>query len=449
MLHTFLQSILKLLFPTLLLLFFTACSQKNIDTEVNDLKKYKQDANEYTSTLPYFDKIIQDKLNKEFDERYFKPWHKEKFEAPIEDVTWQFKYKNEKVYGDNLRVLSKEWFNNQIDNSNFERYNSFLRKAITVKNSNLRVFPTNSKIFYNPKKAGEGFPFDYNQNSGIKINSPILISHFSKDRAWVYVLSSFAKGWLNVTDIAYVDEKIIDFFENQNYYVAIKDNFPIYKQGVFVEYIKLGTIFPIIKGKAITVGRFANNLGYIRLIDIPNIYLEKKPIEFNQKNLTNLINELINEPYGWGEALNHRDCSALTKDYFAPLGINLKRNSYGQTLDYKYYDLSKFDEKEKKKFILKNAIPFLSLGYMKGHIMIYLGEQNGEPLFFHNVWGVKTKNIFGNEGRKIVGKAVISSLNMGEEVYSFDEDKSLASRLIGLVNVTQEKESQTKPFLDK
>lgn len=431
---------IKLFFPIFILLFFTACSYKNLDNEVLDLKKYQQKAEAYTKNLPCFDKKIQEQLNKEFDERFFKPWHKDKFEASYEDVTWQFKYKNDKVYGDNLRVLSKKWFEKQINNSNFERYNTFLRRAITVKNSNLRVFPTDSKIFYNPKKAGEGFPFDYNQNSGIKINSPILISHFSKDRAWAYVLSSFAKGWIKVTDIAYVDEKIVKFFENNNYYVSIKDNFPIYKKGVFIEFIKIGTIFPIKNSKAITIGRFANNHGYIRLIDIPNIYIQKKPIEFNQKNITNLVNELISEPYGWGELLNHRDCSALTKDYFAPFGINLKRNSYGQTLDYKYYDLSSLDNKSKKEFIIKNGIPFLTLGYMKGHIMIYIGSKDNEPLFFHNVWGVKTKDIFGEYGRKIVGKAVITSLNMGEEVRSFDDKKSLASRLIGIVNVTQKKE---------
>lgn len=419
---------------------FFGCASKQLDKEVNDLNIYKQNAKEYTSTLPYFDKNTQEQLNKEFDERYFKPWHKEKFTVPLEEVIWQFKYKNDKMYGDNNRLLPNEWFDKQITNSNFEKYNTFLRKAITVKNSNLRVFPTNSKMFYNPSIAGEGFPFDYNQNSGIKINSPILISHFSQDRAWAYVLSSFAKGWIEVNDIAYVDNKIMDFFENQNYYIAVKDNFPIYKKGIFVEYIKLGTLFPIKNNKAITVGRYTNNHGYIRIIDIPSLYIAKKPIEFNNENITNIINELLAEPYGWGEALNHRDCSALTKDYFAPFGINLKRNSYGQTLDYKYYDLSKFTNEKKKEFILENGIPFLTLAYMKGHIMIYIGQENGEPLFFHNVWGVKTKNFFGKDGRQVVGKAVITSLNMGEEVNGFDENRSLASRLIGIVNVNQKRD---------
>ncbi|MGB5917667.1 SH3 domain-containing protein [Arcobacter sp.] len=419
---------------------FLGCSSKQLDTEVNDLKIYKQDPREYTSSIPTLDKNIQDELNKEFNKRYFTPWHKEKFEASLKDVTWQFNYKNKKVYGDNNRLIKKEWFDEQIDNSNFEQYNTFLKKAITVKNTNLRLFPSNSKIFYNPSIAGEGFPFDYNQNSGIKINSPILISHLSKDRAWAYVLSSFAKGWIKVTDIAYMNDELIKFFENENYYVAIKDNFPIYKKGVFVEYIKLGTLFPVKNNKAITIGRYGNNEGFSRVIEIPNVYIAKKPIEFNSENITNIMNQLIAEPYGWGEILNHRDCSALTKDYFAPFGINLKRNSYGQTLDYKYYDVKELSNEKKKEFIVRNGIPFLTLAYLKGHIMLYIGEKNGEPLFFHNVWGVKTKSFFGKEGRKIVGKAVITSLNMGEEVNNFDERKSLTSRVLGIVNVTQKKE---------
>ena len=39
-------------------------------------------------------------------------------------------------------------------------------------------------MFYDPTQLGEGFPFDYNQNSAIKINTPIMVSHLSKDRAW-------------------------------------------------------------------------------------------------------------------------------------------------------------------------------------------------------------------------------------------------------------------------
>lgn len=98
-------------------------------------------------------------------------------------------------------------------------------------------------MFYNPYSAGQGFPFDYNQNSSIKINTPILISHFSKDKAWAFIKTSSFYGWIDIRDIAYVDENFIKKFKTNNYAVAIKDKFNIYKN-YFIENIQLGTIFP-------------------------------------------------------------------------------------------------------------------------------------------------------------------------------------------------------------
>lgn len=414
-------------------LFFISCANQ----VPNDLKIYEQKANNYTNNLPILDSNLQIELDEKFNEKFFSPWHTDKFEASLEDITWQFKFKEQKVYGDNLLPIEKEWFDEKIANSNFQRYNTFLRKAITVKNSNLRVFPTESKIFYNPKKAGEGFPFDYNQNSGIKINTPLLISHFSEDRAYAYVKAPFAKGFIKVSDIAYMSDKLIETFENSNYFVSIKDNFPIYQRGIFQDYIKLGTIFPKKDEKLITIGRFENMQGFLKLVDIPNSYLAKKPLQFNNESILKITNELISEPYGWGEALNHRDCSAMTRDFFSPFGIYLNRNSFGQTFNGKYYDLSTLSLKDKEEYILKYGKPFLTLAYLKGHIMIYIGEKDGKALFFHNVWGVKTKDIFNNEARNIVGKAVISSLEMGSELFGYDNSKSLGNRVLGIVNLSE------------
>lgn len=46
--------------------------------------------------------------------------------------------------------------------------------------------------------------------------------------------------------------------------------------------------------------------------------------------------------------------------------------------------------------------------------MLYIGQRNGEPVVFHSVWGLKTK-INGKLGRKIIGGAVITTLEPGLE----------------------------------
>lgn len=431
---------IKLIIFTVLCLFWTACTSKYIQpSHLEDTKKYKQDANAYLKNIPlisYHDQLLFDQT---FNKKYFLPWHIEKLDLSLKEATWGHGYKNKIMYGDNHKQLTHEWFDIQINNSNFQAYNQKLQKAITTQNSNLRVFPTDSKMFYNPKNPGEGFPFDYNQNSGIKINSPLLISHFSKDKAWAYVQASFATGWIKIKHIAFVNNELAKKFESGNYYIAIKDNFAIYKNDIFKEYIKLGTLFPKTKsGKYLTIDKGNNLNGYLSTIKLTEMQIDKKPIKLNAYNVKNVFNQLLEEPYGWGEILSHRDCSALTRDFLAPFGIYLGRNSATQSKEGQYHDLKDFTHTDKKAFIIKNGIPFLTLIYLKGHIMLYIGHDNTEPLVFHNVWGVKTlKN--NKHGRFIIGRSVVTSLEPGKELRFFDEEKSILNQVLGISNIIQKK----------
>ena len=48
--------------------------------------------------------------------------------------------------------------------------------------------------------------------------------------------------------------------------------------------------------------------------------------------------------------------------------------------------------------------------------MLYIGNNNGRAIVFHNTWGIKTKDINGKEGRKIIGGSVITTLEPGKEL---------------------------------
>jgi hypothetical protein len=52
--------------------------------------------------------------------------------------------------------------------------------------------------------------------------------------------------------------------------------------------------------------------------------------------------------------------------------------------------------------------------------MLYIGQQDGRALIFHNIWGVRTKDLQGREGRKIIGQAVITTLQPGQELRDID-----------------------------
>ena len=419
------------------LIFFSACTQKNI--QIADLKDYPQLPSFYTKNLNL--KLDNQELfADDYLKKFFLPWNLEKLSYTKEEASWGNYYTKKQIYLENHNLANKEWFEKQTSNSNFENYNSILQKAITIKNSNLRVFPTKNKMFYNPFKAGEGYPFDYNQNSSIKINTPLLISHYSKDRVWAFVQSHFALGWIRIDNITFVDTEFENTFKTDNYYISTKESFPIFnkKNNInekFIEIIKVATLFPKLDDKYL----IASNNG-LEKIDINKDEISNFPLDFNNNNLTLLANEFIGELYGWGGLNNHRDCSSFTQDFFAPFGIYLKRNSKGQTQEHKYIDLSSKNDFQKEEFIKKNAIPFLSLIYLKGHIMLYIGEKDNKALVMHNMWGVRTWDSLFEEGRNIVGKTVITTLEPGIELNNSNKNKSILKKIQGIVQINERKD---------
>lgn len=417
---------LSLIFITTFL--FTACSQKELSSvstpKVSDIKELSKTAND--------DFINQEKSTKDYFDKFFKPWSASKVSYPKIEAMWGNSYRYKKVYLENHQLATNEWFNKQIENSNFEEYNNSPKRAITLKNTNVRVLPTNSVMFYDPTLPGEGFPFDYNQNSLIKINTPIIVSHLSKDKAWAYMESGTVGGWVEINSIAFVDETFIKNFKTSNYFISVKEKFPIYEP-IFREYVKVATIFPKKGNKFIIAKKDDNQNAIISYIDLKEDEIEAMPLAFNSENRLKILNELIDEPYGWGGLLNNRDCSSFTQDYFATFGKFLHRNSKSQTTNGKFLDMSNLSKEEKKDFIIKNGVPFSTLVYLKGHIMLYVGVKNNEPLVVHNIWSVRLKDDSGNKYRHIIGKATITTLEPGKGMKDFDEDNNILGRITGIV----------------
>jgi len=420
----------RLLLLTIFIISFSGCTYKN--KQIADISNYSQNPKEYTQNLN--EKLInQEKLSENFLKRYFSPWTQNKLTITKEDAQWGNIYKSRKVYLENYTLASKQWFEKLSLNSNFEKFNTTLQKAIVIKNSNVRVFPTISKLFYNPKQAGEGFPFDYNQNSNIKINTPVLISHYSKDKAWAYIQSHFVSGWLRMDSLAFVDEKFINSFNSKNFVVSVKEDFPLFDKSSFIETIKISTLFPLIDNKVFVAKKALDSKAILTKVDFDENYFSKFPLEFSENNLEKVSNEFLGELYGWGGLLNHRDCSSFTQDYFTLFGLYLNRNSKAQRSGFRYENIAKLSDENKKSYIIKNGVPFLTLIYLRGHIMLYIGHKDNEPLVMHNMWGVRTwRNLF-EQGRNIVGKTVISTLEPGIELENVNLSKTILKKVQGLV----------------
>jgi hypothetical protein len=425
---------LHLFIVAVLAAFLSGCAQKTDATYViEDIKKYPQDMHSYDVDFKGIDAEFIQSRSEEFKKRYFKPWNIDTPSISAQDAQWGLMYANLNTYANNYVPHSKKFYEHVEKNANFQAYASENLKAITIQNSDIKVFPTNKQIFFDPKQAGEGFPFDYNQNSGIKINTPVFISHFSLDKRWAFIQSGYTFGWVEYKDLALVDTKIIDTFKLSPLFIAIKDNFALYKKGLFRENIKLGTIFAKTQaGNYFVLNRYDNMQAYIQTVGIDETKIAPFPLELNAQNFQLGVNALMDEAYGWGESFEQRDCSAMTKDLYALFGIYLDRNSYGQTKNGKYIDIKGLSHEEKIAVIKNNAKPYVSLLYSKGHVTVYLGVHQDTVLIFHNFWGI-TLNNGGGEERFIVGKSAITSLKPGNELSQYDVEKNLLEKIEGIV----------------
>jgi len=402
--------------------------------DVKDTTNIEQDPTPFTKNIEIMSADEQLDYDQRYNEKFFAPWTQSSVELSKGSKTWQFKYAKEKTYRSDGQRIPKSWYKYEIKNSNFKNSDTLNIPAITLRHTNLRLYPSSRGIYYDPSRAGEGFPFDYSQNSSVHMNTPIMVSHYSLDQLWVYSQTSFASGWIKIEDIAFTNFKFQEKFQNGDYAITVKDNLNLSDDNGEISLVKMGTIFPIEpKTKKYLMAK-KDEKGFAKLAEITVNDVDiiaHKPIKFNQYNLAYISKQLVGEPYGWGGKEKCRDCSALTRDFFSPFGIYLARNSRQQAKQgSEFLSLKGLDAKSKKQLIIDNAKPFRSLLAVPGHITLYLGEKDGEPIILHNYWGVRL-----NDGSKrVMGRAIITTTQPGAERADVRKRSMLINTLTGLVN---------------
>lgn len=156
---------------------------------------------------------------------------------------------------------------------------------------------------------------------------------------------------------------------------------------------------------------------------------ETFPLLLSPANLAGLAGRMMGQLYGWGGGFGGRDCSALMRDLFTPFGLWLPRNSSRQAQVGEVIQLAELTPRNRERWILEQGVPWLTLVRLPGHIMLYLGEYRQRAVLLHSLWGVRTKDFWGDEGRWIVGRTVITTLEPGLERtgMTFEVGRLLAS----------------------
>ena len=396
---------------------------------VSDLLRFPQEI------APYVERNVVDRnslyeIQQHFNERYYRPWSYAVAPICAKEAAWATNAFRG-GYGSNLKPYESSWFAKIEEESNFKAFSTLNQRAITTRWMSLRVFPTSKPLYKDPAKAGDGYPFDLLQNSSVAFNEPIFISHTSKDGAWSYIFTNNASGWVETNAVATLSSDQIELLKGKDKLFITEDGSPLRdEKNRFVTYSRIGMVLPY---------RDENNESYKALwvdsnSNIKELLIQKSSANIgisvmNKGDLTKIGTNLLRNTYGWGGMFEERDCSSMIRDYLTPFGIWLPRNSAQQAKKGEVITFKDLNNTQKIQLIKDKGIPFETILYKKGHVLLYVGMFENTVMAMHNIWGVRTKNKDGSQGRAIIGHAVISTLELGSDVENFDPNGMLLSTL--------------------
>ncbi len=411
---------------------------------IADIAQYPQDLTVHAQQLPWPQKPLlapdqQEAQCQYFLNRFFAAWGMRaasmSSEAAFRDMRVHVQQK--KGWGANLLPMADKRRQALLEQARMDEYPSMARPAIITTNTALRMAPDRQPFFLNPGQAGEGFPFDYFQYSALWTGLPVLVVHASQNGEWLMCETPMALGWVHATNVAFVDDAFMRAYGSGEYAAILDDNVPLRTEdGRWLATGHIGTVLPLVR-RAVT--------GYVLRIPVRgadgNARLHEATARHTQATqfpltpsagaVALLGNKMMAQPYGWGGLFDNRDCSSTLRDLFTPFGIWLPRNSSMQARAGRGINLEDVPPEQREEYIMQQGVPFFSMLWMRGHIGLYVGDMaNAQgrrvPLMFHNMWGVRTggeQGVF--EGRALVGRAVISSLRVGEELPGVQRSRML------------------------
>lgn len=342
-------------------------------------------------------------------QQFFAPWA----DYPQEKINSVLKYQKnqlasiqyQKQYGINFHAYSRHFWQAIIENMNLTDYPNKNKRAIIVKNSALRVIPTDLPAFAKPTTSMT-YPFDNFASSPMWVGQPIRILQQSKDGAWYLASYNNIAGWVQRDKFVWVDQAYIDHYKNSRFVAITQDNIPVKTlDSEFVFYSRIGSIYPL-HGQQVMVPAVD---GKLKPVQLPSIAYTTYPMKITEHNMATIMNALMGEPYTWGLD-GYRECSLTLKNLLMTFGIWLPKYSQDQLVFLPYVNFSKLSDQEKIALIRKKAQPFLTLLGTPNHVTLYIGRYKNHDMVFQDHWGYHTRDRFGDTGRLVIGETIIDSL---------------------------------------
>jgi hypothetical protein len=295
---------------------------------------------------------------------------------------------------------------------------NIVRYAFSVKRANIRTFPTSRGVFYSPNDRH----FDNFQETIVDPGEPLFILHQSLDAQWYYVQMHNYRGWMASSDVAIASTRKLwlSYITRPNFLIVTGKNLTV-KTSETSLFFEMGAKLPLVKKGNISPytieipTRDTNGMVIFKQVVLPlGADVSVGYLPYTRANILRQAFKLQDTSYGWGGLYKGVDCSSYIMDIYRTFGIMLPRNADEQeTSAGKRANLDKLPRAAKAK-IIHNLKPGAAI-YMDGHVMLYVGEENGYQYIIHSLGSYGddgSKNADGTLERVSVMKVIVSDVNL-------------------------------------
>lgn len=279
-----------------------------------------------------------------------------------------------------------------------------VRFALVVNRSDMRTYPTDDRYY----KSREDQNLDRFQENGLFPGDTVAVLHVSSDKQWSFVQSYNYAAWVRSEHIAIGDHDLIMEYKNKKDFLVITGDkvwtsFNPEVPALSELQLDMGVRIPLanstdIKNKLhgqnpytshtvlLPVRNAAGKLEIRQALIPRNKDVSKGYIPFTRENIIRQAFKFLGERYGWGHSYNARDCTGFVMEIYKTFGIQMPRNTGQQGTgtfgrNTRFTSISSLDDK-------LQALSKMDIGdliYVPGHVLMYIGDANGQPYVIHDV----------------------------------------------------------------
>jgi cell wall-associated NlpC family hydrolase len=292
------------------------------------------------------------------------------------------------------------------------------RFGMVVRRAALRTFPTTLRVFSHPGDTD----IDRFQETAEFPGTPVVIAHASRDGRWLFVVSPRYAAWTQAENIAEGDRAaVFAYVDKTPYRVVTGDKvrtvFTREEPAVSEVELDMGTRVPVltdlppdqpVNGQTpyaahvieLPIRENDGTLAFRPALIQKNADTAGDYLPLTPRNLITQAFKFLGERYGWGHAYDGRDCSGFVSDVYRSMGLEMPRNTSSQGVSPAFARQA-FTPSSTHEERLRAAMG-LKLGdliYIPGHVMLSLGQWQGQPWVIHDVLGMSYRKADGSIAR--------------------------------------------------